>query len=186
VADIDRARAAVAELLAALGIPEGDHTRDTPARVARAWGDAVAGYDSDPALHLKVRFPGPPECGLVVVAGIHVISTCAHHLLPITGTATVAYRPRPGDPLVGLSKLARLVDGYARRLQVQEQLGYQVATALQQHLDPLGAACLITAVHGCMSLRGIADHGARTTTYAFSGHLAAEDVARVQAQHLTQ
>lgn len=171
--DLDKAAAAVADLLTALGVDEGDHTADTPHRVARAWAEQLTGYTTDPAAHLTKTFSAPPDPGLVMVGGIRVVSTCAHHLLPIVGTATVAYRPKPGQPVVGLSKLARVVEGYARRLQVQERLGHQVAQALQDTLRPAGSACLITAAHGCMSLRGIGQPATVTTTHAWAGTWAA-------------
>jgi GTP cyclohydrolase I len=160
---------AVEALLGALGVDEEDHTLETPARVAKAWRHMLAGYAEDPAIHLRKTFSAPGNPGLVVVTGIRLTSTCAHHLLPITGTATVAYRPRPGQQVVGLSKLARLVEGYARRLQVQERIGNQVVTAIQEALDPMGAACYISAEHGCMTLRGVQQHGAQTLTVAVSG-----------------
>lgn len=165
----DPVAAAVADLLSALGVDEGAHTADTPRRVAAAWRDQLAGYAEDPRAHLKKTFPAPENPGLVVVSGLRLQSTCAHHLLPITGRATVAYRPRVGDPVVGLSKLSRLLDGYARRLQVQEQIGAQVVTAIQDVLDPVGSACVITAEHGCMSIRGVMEPGATTTTTALGG-----------------
>jgi len=180
---------AVADLLAALGVTrhEPAHTADTPRRVAAAYRHQLAGYGEDPRVHLHKTFPAPPNPGLVVIRNIEVASMCAHHMLPITGVATVAYRARPGSPVVGLSKLARLVDGYARRLQVQEQLGYQVASALQEVLDPLGAACLITAEHGCMTLRGVMQKDAVTTTTSWAGDWDLDplnaDRAAVLAEH---
>lgn len=168
----DPAEDAVRSLLAALGVDEGAHTADTPRRVAAAFRHQLAGYDTDPRAHLMKTFPGPPNPGLVVVRNIEVTSMCAHHLLPITGYATIAYRPKPGNPIVGLSKLSRVLEGYARRLQVQEQLGWQVATALQEALDPVGAACIITAEHGCMTLRGVMQKGTLTTTTALTGEWA--------------
>lgn len=190
--DIEKAEAAIAALLLALDVPAGPHTNDTPARVARAWSEQLAGYREDPAEHLRRTFPGPDDAGLVVVGGIRVVSTCAHHLLPIVGTATVAYRPARGAPIVGLSKLARVVAGYARRLQVQEQLGRQVADAIATRLRPVGAACLITAAHGCMTLRGVDEPATVTTTHAWARdwtgagrdvHRDAEDRATVLAEH---
>lgn len=169
VLDVDKAAAAVSALLLALGVEEGAHTADTPGRVARAWAEQLAGYQEDPADHLGRTFPAPADAGLVMVSGIRVVSTCAHHLLPVVGTATVAYRPRPGAEVVGLSKFARVVEGYARRLQVQEQLGRQVADAVAERLDPDGAACIITAAHGCMALRGVGQPATVTTTHAWAG-----------------
>lgn len=167
----DPVERAVADLLGALGAAaeEPEHTEDTPRRVAAAYRHQLAGYGEDPRKHLAKTFPGPANPGLVVVTNLSVASMCAHHLLPITGYATVAYRPKPGQPVVGLSKLSRLLDGYARRLQVQEQLGNQVAHALQDVLDPIGAAALITAEHGCMTLRGVMQKGSRTTTACWTG-----------------
>lgn len=167
--DLHKTTAAVTDLLAALEVDEGDHTRDTPARVARYWAEALAGYAGDPADHLTRTFPAPTDPGVVIVAGIRVNSTCAHHLLPITGTATVAYRPKTGDRVVGLSKLARVVDGYARRLQVQEQLTAQIADAVMTRLNPHGAGCVITAEHGCMTIRGVVQPESVTTTSAWRG-----------------
>lgn len=148
---------------------EPSHTADTARRVAAAYRHQLAGYDEDPRRHLGKVFPAPDNPGLVVVTDVQVSSMCAHHLLPITGYATIAYRPHPGQPVVGLSKLARLLDGYARRFQVQEQLGNQVSTALQEVLNPMGAACIITAEHGCMTLRGVMQKGSRTTTTSWTG-----------------
>lgn len=167
--DLDKVSAAVTDLLTALDVDQDEHTRDTPRRVAAAWAEALAGYIDDPARHLAVRFTAPSDPGLVVVAGIRIISTCAHHLLPITGHATVAYRPQVGDPIVGLSKLARVVEGYARRLQVQERLTAQVAATVADHLAPVGAGCVITAYHGCMTLRGVGQPESVTTTHSWAG-----------------
>jgi GTP cyclohydrolase IA len=183
--DVDKAAAAVADLLTALGVDEGEHSARTSERVARAWTEALCGYAVDPARHLAVTFPAPADPGLVVLSGIRFRSTCAHHLLPITGCATIAYRPAPGARIVGLSKLARVFDDYAARLQVQERLGYQVATTIAEELRPLGAAVLITAEHGCISLRGVERPGTVTTTEALSGAWmpADPDVATVHAEH---
>jgi GTP cyclohydrolase I len=162
--------AAVAQFLYALGVDEQDHTSDTPRRVAKAWAHMLGGYNEDPVVHLgpSKQFSAPDVPGLVIVTGIPVTSTCAHHLLPITGNATVAYLPKPGDQVVGLSKLSRVLEGYARRLQVQEQLGSQVVDAITT-LEPYGSACIITAAHGCMTLRGVQQHSTLTTTVALGG-----------------
>jgi GTP cyclohydrolase I len=183
--DTGKITEAVEDLLLALEVDD-EHTGDTPRRVARYWTEVLGGYDTNPADHLDRTFPAPPDAGLVVVAGIQVQSTCAHHLLPISGLATVAYRPRHGARVVGLSKLARLVHGYARRLQVQERLGWQVASALQERLAPTGAACLITAEHGCMTQRGVMQPGTVTTTVAATGAWrdGHPDVEAVRAEHV--
>ena len=164
--DQDRATVAMAELLVAFGQPIDAHTERTATRAAKAWGHMLAGYGEDPRQHLAVTFPVEGDPGLIIVSGIHVQSTCAHHLLPITGVATVAYRPDRGGAVVGLSKLTRLVEGYARRLTVQEQMGQQVVAALAEVLNPDGAACVITAEHGCMTIRGVEQRGTVTTTVA--------------------
>ena len=165
----DPVAVAVVHLLETLGVPRSEHTADTPGRVAQAWRHALRGYWDDPRQHLERTFPGEPGAPLVVQTGIHMVSTCAHHLLPIVGTATVAYRPQEGARIVGLSKLARVVEGYAARATVQEHIGHEVANALAEVLDTEGAACVITAEHGCMSLRGISQPAARTTTTSLAG-----------------
>lgn len=179
----DKVADAVALFLDALGVDEGDHTADTPERVAKAWRHLLGGYDEEPKHHLLKQFTAPENPGLVVVSGIRLSSTCAHHLLPITGTATVAYRPKPGSNVVGLSKLARVVEGYARRLQVQERIGAQVVDALMEVLKPVGAVCVITAAHGCMSLRGVQEPEATTLTVAEGGALKPADLDAVLAEH---
>ena len=185
--DLEKTATAVRDLLIALGVDEGEHSADTPERVARAWAAALAGYDVDPARHLDRTFPSPPDAGLVIVSGIRVRSTCAHHLLPITGMATVAYRPAPNARIVGLSKLVRVLCEFAARLQVQERLGWQVAQTLQDELAPVGAACVITAAHGCMTMRGVEQSDTRTTTHALTGRWRADlshpDVVAVLDQH---
>ncbi|RCV51918.1 GTP cyclohydrolase I [Marinitenerispora sediminis] len=183
--DLDKVETAVTDLLLALGVDEGEHTQDTPRRVAKAWAETLSGYDDDPSRHLLRTFSAPHDPGLIIVTGIRLSSTCAHHLLPVTGTATVAYRPRPGDQIVGLSKLARVLHGYARRLQVQERIGHQVVTAVQDALAPVGSACVITAEHGCMAVRGVNEPATVTTTRALSGEWRPDhpDVRAVLAEH---
>ena len=160
---------AIAGLIAAFGADEGDHTANTPLRVARAWSDLLAGYRENPADHLNTTFTAPDNPGLVVVRNVRIQSTCAHHMLPITGTATIAYRPRPGSRVVGLSKINRMAEGYARRLQVQENITSQIVTAVSERLNPVWAACAITADHGCMTLRGVRDVCSDTLTYNDTG-----------------
>lgn len=173
--DLISAERAVQSLLQSFHVDEGDHTAGTPHRVAKAWADMLAGYREDPRDHLAVTFSAPRNPGLVIVRGVRVQSTCAHHMLPITGMATVAYRPRPGSPVVGLSKIERLVEGYARRLQVQERITSQVVTAIADVLDPVWAACAITAEHGCMTLRGVRDEHSDTLTYLDTGEPTSSD-----------
>ena len=144
---------AVVRLLQYLGEdPTRDGLLDTPRRVVKALRELTAGYHTDIASILTTTFDVAYD-GLVVVSRIPFHSLCEHHMLPFTGHATVGYVPR--DRVVGLSKLARLVDAYARRLQVQERMTTQIADALDQHLAPLAAGVIITANHTCMSMRGI-------------------------------
>jgi len=162
---------AVRDILVALGEdPDRDGLRDTPARVARALGEMTAGLDDDPARHLERVFEHDAE-DLVLVRDLDVRSLCEHHLLPFSGVAHVAYRPR-GGRVVGLSKLARTVDGFARRPQVQERLTAQIADALVERLDPHGVTVVIEAEHFCMKLRGVKNGQARTTTVAHRGEMA--------------
>ncbi|QHB36703.1 GTP cyclohydrolase I [Mycobacterium phage Lephleur] len=167
--DIDAAALAVKDLLGAFGVPTDDHTEGTPLRSAKAWSDVLSGYREDPADHLEVTFSAPDDPGQVILAGVQLQSMCAHHLLPFTGMATVAYRPSPGDRVVGLSKLSRVVQGYARRLQVQERIGADTVDAIMARLRPAGAVVLITASHDCMRLRGAQEPHSATTTIASKG-----------------
>ena len=141
---------------------------DTPARVARAWKEYARGYDEDPAVHLSRTFD---EVGgydeIVLLKDIPFQSHCEHHLAPIIGKAAIAYLP--GTKVVGISKLARVLHGFARRLQVQERLTAQVADCIWKHLDPLGVAVVIEASHACMSARGVSTTGVLMTTSRMMG-----------------
>ena len=140
---------------------------DTPARVARAYEEWCGGYAQDPARILARRFE---RCGyddIVLLRDIPLHSTCEHHMAPITGVAHVAYLP--GEHVVGLSKLARLVDAYARRLQIQERLTVEIADALQRELQPRGVAVAIRASHACMTTRGVHVHGSAMLTRRLLG-----------------
>lgn len=181
--DADSAELAVKNLLGAMGVPEDDHTRNTPSRSAKAWAEILSGYLEDPADHLDVTFSAPRDPGLVIVAGVRLQSMCAHHLLPFSGVATIAYRPSPGQRIVGLSKLSRVITGYSRRLQVQEQIGHQTVTALMERLQPSGAEVIITAAHDCMRLRGVREDGALTTTYSAVGLLLEHERAAIREAH---
>lgn len=179
--------AAVENLLHSLGVETDEHTSGTPRRAAAMWHELLAGEREDPRVHLRTTFPvDTRDPGLVVQSGIELTSVCAHHLLPFTGTATVAYRPSPAKEgrVVGLSKLARLVNGYARRLQIQERIGAQVVAALEEELQPSGALCLITATHDCMRLRGVRSNGSKTTTMARAGLLLPEELSLIKDAHL--
>lgn len=182
-ARLPAAAGAVVQLLNAFGVDEGDHTAGTPERVAKAWAARLAGYDENPREHLQVTFTAPPDPGLVVVRNVRIQSTCAHHLLPITGRATIAYRPRPGARVVGLSKINRLAEGYARRLQVQENITAQIVAALYEELNPAWAACALVADHGCMGLRGIRDEHSDTMTFNDTGEPTESDRVAFWAAH---
>ncbi len=157
--------------------------RETPGRVVRAWGEWAAGYGADPARILKTFEDGATN-ELVIVHNIPVVSKCEHHLADIHGIAHVGYIP--DGRIVGLSKLARLVDAFARRLQVQERLTGQIADALVEHLTPKGVGVLVRASHACMSSRGVKIHGSVTTTSAMRGALMDKPEARAEFLSLCQ
>jgi GTP cyclohydrolase IA len=165
--DIGRIEKAVREILLAIG---EDPTREglikTPNRVARAYGELTAGLFEDPRLHLRTVFHESYD-EVVLLRGIEFHSICEHHLLPFTGRAHVAYLP--DGKVVGLSKLARLVEGFARRPQVQERLTGQIADALMEELNPMGSACVIEATHTCMTIRGAKKPGSVMVTSALRG-----------------
>ncbi len=179
--DVERVEKLVAELLDALG--ENSH-RDgllrTPARVAAFYAEVLAGAEDDPAAHLDVQFElGHRE--MVMVRDIPFSSLCEHHLVPFIGKAHVAYIPGHDGRITGLSKLARLVDGYAHRLQVQERLTTQVAETLVERLDPTGVVVVVEAEHLCMTMRGVKKPGALTVTSAVRGIFEHDAAARAEA-----
>ncbi|GFZ91856.1 GTP cyclohydrolase I FolE [Nesterenkonia alkaliphila] len=171
VVDLPRIEAAVREILLAVGEdPDREGLKETPARVAKAYAEAFAGLRQDPAELLGTTFDiGHQE--LVLVRDVPFYSMCEHHLVPFYGNAHVGYIPAEEGKVTGLSKLARLVDIYAKRPQVQEQLTTQVADALMTHLQPQGVIVVIEAEHLCMSMRGAAKPGAKTVTSAVRGAL---------------
>jgi GTP cyclohydrolase I len=172
--DQPRLERAVRELLVALGEdPEREGLRETPRRVAEAYRELCGGLVEDPARHLERTFAENSH-DLVVVQDLDLHSMCEHHLLPFVGVAHIAYLP--DGHVVGLSKLARTVEGFARRPQVQERLTAQIADAIMQHLAPRGVLVLIEAEHMCMKLRGVKNRKPRTTTAAWRG-LFADDAA---------
>lgn len=157
---------------------------ETPARAVKAWAQWTSGYDQDPAEVLKVFEDGAEGyTDMVLVNNIPIYSHCEHHLAPIFGTATIAYIPN--GKIVGLSKLSRLADIFARRLQVQERLTAQIADALWDNLQPLGVAVWINARHMCMESRGICQQGQATITQAFRG-AAYEPGAPMRVEFLNQ
>lgn len=165
--------------------PNREGLQETPTRVVKAWKEWASGYGQDPKEILKSFEDGAKGVDeLVIVHNIPVISKCEHHLADVVGIAHVGYIP--SKRIVGLSKLARLVDCFARRLQVQERLTNQVADALDEFLEPIGVGVLIRASHGCMSTRGIKIHGSTTTTSALRGALKKEPSARAEFLQLCQ
>jgi len=181
--DHARAEAAVRELLVAIGEdPDRDGLLDTPARVARAYAEMFAGLRQQPEDVLATTFDlGHDE--LVLVKDIEVYSTCEHHLVPFHGVAHVGYIPGADGRITGLSKLARLVDVYAKRPQVQERLTTQIADSLTRILQPRGVIVVIECEHLCMSMRGIRKPGAKTTTSAVRGQLR-DGATRAEAMSL--
>ena len=157
--------------------PAREGLLDTPARVGRAWKEYCQGYSEDPGVHLSRTFE---EVGgydeIVLLRDIPFQSHCEHHMAPIIGTASIAYLPK--DRVVGISKLARVLHGYARRLQVQERLTAEIADAIWHHLEPVGVAVVIKAQHGCMTGRGVRTHGVSMTTSRMMGVFRDDDRSR--------
>ena len=170
--DMARVEAAVREMLIGLGEnPDREGLVDTPSRVARAYREILAGMHEDPGTHLVRQF-SQEQTGddLVILRDIDFVSVCEHHFLPFTGKAHVAYLPAHGK-VTGLSKLARTVDVFARRPQLQEQLTSQIADALVEHLDPRGVGVVVQAEHSCLKLRGARKAHTEMVTTAFRGEL---------------
>jgi GTP cyclohydrolase I len=169
--DLPRIEAAVREILLAVGEdPDRSGLKDTPKRVAKAYAEVFAGLHQNPEEVLGVTFDMDHE-ELVLVKDIPFYSTCEHHLVPFHGVAHVGYIPSHDGRVTGLSKLARLVDIYARRPQVQERLTSQVADAMVRHLKPRGVIVVVSCEHMCMSMRGVRKPGAHTVTSAVRGQL---------------
>jgi len=182
--DQARAEAAVRELLLAVGEdPDRDGLLQTPARVARAYAEQFAGLFTDPSEVLQTSFDENHN-EMILMRDIDLYSTCEHHLVPFFGQAHVGYIPGPDGRVTGLSKLARLVDGYAKRPQVQERLTTQIADALVHRLRPAGAIVVIEAEHLCMAMRGIRKPGAVTTTSAVRGIFQSQARTRAEAMSL--
>lgn len=182
--DQQRAEAAVRELLIALGEdPDRNGLRDTPARVARAYKEIFAGLYIDPDSVLNTMFDEDHN-ELVIVKEIPMYSTCEHHLVAFHGVAHVGYIPGTDGRVTGLSKIARLVDLYAKRPQVQERLTSQIADAMVQRLDPRGVIVVVEAEHLCMAMRGVRKPGAVTTTSAVRGQFKTDAASRAEALDL--
>ena len=178
--DLERIEAAVREILAAGGEdPEREGLRATPARVARMYAEIFSGLNEDPGQHLVPTFEAAHD-ELVLVRDIAIYSVCEHHLLPWSGKAHVAYIPNEDGRVTGLSKLVRLVEGYAKRPQVQEWLTSQVADTLVRVLGARGVFVVVEAEHLCMSMRGVKKPGAVTVTSAVRGHFLTSAAARAE------
>ncbi len=179
--DQDRAEAAVRELLLAVGEnPDRQGLLDTPARVARAYREMFAGLYTDPDAVLETTFDEDHD-ELILVTKIPMYSTCEHHLVAFHGMAHVGYIPGKDGRVTGLSKLARVVDLYAKRPQVQERLTGQIADAVVRKLKPRGVIVVIEAEHLCMAMRGVSKAGSVTVTSAVRGQFKTDDASRSEA-----
>ncbi|MGA8332941.1 MAG: GTP cyclohydrolase I FolE [Mycobacterium sp.] len=184
VFDQPRAEAAIRELLCAIGEdPDRHGLAETPARVARSFREIFAGLYTDPDAVLDTTFDEQHE-ELVLVKEIPLYSTCEHHLVAFHGVAHVGYIPGHDGRVTGLSKIARLVDLYAKRPQIQERLTTQIADALMRKLDPRGVIVVMEAEHLCMSMRGVRKPGAVTTTSAVRGQFKSNSASRAEALDL--
>ena len=182
--DTDRIARAVREILLAIGEdPDRDGLRETPARVARMYDEVFAGIGNHPESALTTVFDADHD-EMVVVRDINLASTCEHHLVPWIGVAHIGYIPNDSGQITGLSKLARLVDLYAKRPQVQERLTSQVADALEDNLKPRGVIVVVEAEHLCMTIRGVKKPGARTVTSAVRGQFRDSASTRSEAMSL--
>jgi GTP cyclohydrolase I len=184
--DTNRIEAAVLEILAALGEdPDRDGLLKTPGRVARMYEELFAGFEENPADHLEITFAADHD-EMVMVRDIPFASLCEHHMVPFMGQAHVAYIPGSDGRITGLSKLARLVDGYAKRLQVQERMTTQIADAIEAALDPKGVLVVVEAEHLCMSMRGVKKSGTSTVTSAVRGLFRSDASTRFEAMQFVQ
>ena len=181
--DRERIENAVREILLAVGEdPEREGLLETPARVARMYEEIFSGLETDPEKFLKV-FSEEKNDEMVVVRDIPLYSMCEHHLLPFVGKAHIVYIPKEGK-VIGLSKLARIVDCFARRPQIQERLTSQIADFLMDRLEPHGVAVVIEAEHLCMTMRGARAAGAKTKTSALRGVMKSDARTRAEAMSL--
>jgi GTP cyclohydrolase I len=182
--DLERVERAVRDILEAIGEdPDRDGLVRTPERIAHMYEEIFAGLHEDPSHHLTVTFEADHD-EMVMVRDIPVHSICEHHLIPFAGRAHVAYIPGTDGRITGLSKIARLVDGFAKRPQVQERLTTQIADALENVLDPAGALVMIEAEHFCMSMRGVKKPGSLTITSAVRGLFKTNAATRAEAMSL--
>jgi GTP cyclohydrolase I len=184
--DIESAKQAVHSLLQAVGEePEREGLRNTPDRVARMYSELLSGYRADPAKIINSALFNINYDEMVLVRDIEFYSLCEHHMLPFLGRAHVAYLP--AGKVIGLSKIPRMVDMYARRLQVQERMTRQIADFLQEYLEPQGVAVVVEAVHLCSMMRGVKKHDARMTTSAMHGAFRANLATRQEfLEHISR
>jgi GTP cyclohydrolase I len=179
--DVKRVEAAVSEILEAIGEDvDRDGLLNTPHRVAAMYEELFSGLHDDPGRHLSVTFAAEHD-EMVMVRDIPFASLCEHHLVPFLGRAHVAYIPAEDGRITGLSKLARLVDGYARRLQVQERMTTEIADAIDKALSPRGVLVVIEAEHLCMSMRGVKKPGTMTVTSSVRGLFRSDVATRSEA-----
>jgi GTP cyclohydrolase IA len=184
--DTARIERAITELLTALGEdPDRDGLVKTPKRVARMYQELFAGFGQDPADHLEVTFAAEHD-EMVMVRDIPFASLCEHHLVPFIGRAHVAYIPGDDGRITGLSKLARLVDVFARRLQVQERMTTEIADAIEEALAPMGVLVVVDAEHLCMSMRGVKKSGTSTVTSAVRGLFRTDASTRMEAMQFVR
>lgn len=181
--DKPRIEAAVRELLLAIGEdPDREGLQETPRRVAEMYGEIFSGLEETPEKHVKL-FNETKHDEMVTVRDIPLYSMCEHHLLPFIGVAHIAYIPRDGR-VIGLSKLARIVNAFARRPQLQERLTAQLADFLEEKLEPQGVAVIIEAEHLCMTMRGVRAAGSRTQTSALRGRMKTDPRSRTETLSL--
>lgn len=172
----------VKDYLLAIGEkPEREGLKDTPRRVVKSWNEIYSGYSRTPA-DVLTTFSADGYDQIVLLKDIEMFSMCEHHMLPFFGKAHVAYIP--GDKIIGISKLARLVDIFSRRLQIQERIGEQVTSALMTYLQPKGAACIIEAAHMCMRMRGVGKQESTMVTSSLKGVFMEKQAAREELMAL--
>ena len=184
--DTERIERAVSEILAAIGEdPERDGLVKTPHRVAKMYEELFSGFQENHADHLEVTFEANHD-EMVMVRDIPFASLCEHHMVPFIGRAHVAYIPGQDGRITGLSKLARLVDGYAKRLQVQERMTTEIADAIEDALEPRGVLVVVEAEHLCMSMRGVKKSGTSTVTSAVRGLFRTDTSTRFEAMQFVR
>jgi len=184
--DTERIQRAVSEILAAIGEdPDRDGLQKTPYRVAKMYEELFSGLNENPADHLEVTFEANHD-EMVMVRDIPFASLCEHHMVPFIGRAHVAYIPGQDGRITGLSKLARLVDGYAKRLQVQERMTTEIADAIEDALEPRGVLVVVEAEHLCMSMRGVKKSGTSTVTSAVRGLFRTDTSTRFEAMQFVR